>query len=53
VETVTGPAHIESNLPQLDRKDDPRGGAVAWALLAVGTAVLAGTILVMIWALSL
>jgi hypothetical protein len=45
--------HIEFNLPRLDRKDDPRGGAVAWALLAVGAALVVGTILVVIWTVSL
>ena len=47
------PEHIESDLPQLDRKDDPRGGAVAWALLAVSAALVTGTIVAVIWALSL
>lgn len=28
---------VSSDLPELDRTDDPRGGAVAWAVLAVGT----------------
>ena len=50
---VIEPEHIESDLPQLDRKDDPCGGAVAWALLAVSAALVAGTILAVIWALSL
>ncbi|MGH3866532.1 MAG: hypothetical protein ACRDQ4_10420 [Pseudonocardiaceae bacterium] len=36
------PEHLASDLPELDRTDDPRGGAVAWALLAVGVALLAG-----------
>ncbi len=39
------PEHIEFDLPQLDRTDDPRGGAVAWALLAVGVAVVASILL--------
>ena len=42
------PGHIESDLPQLSRKDDPRGGAVAWALLAVGAALAAGILLAVI-----
>jgi hypothetical protein len=33
---MSDPKHVESDLPQLVRTDDPRGGAVAWALLAVG-----------------
>jgi hypothetical protein len=47
------PEHIEVDLPRLDRSDDPRGGAVAWALLAVSVALVAGTLLVVIWAVSL
>ena len=39
------PEHLASDLPELDRTDDPRGGAVAWALLAVGMALLAGIFL--------
>lgn len=47
------PEHIEFDLPRLDRRDDPRGGAVAWALLAVGVALVASTLLAVIWAVSL
>jgi hypothetical protein len=47
------PEHIEIDLPRLDRGDDPRGGAVAWALLVVGVALVAGTLLAVIWAVSL
>lgn len=47
------PEHIECDLPQLDRRDDPQGGAVAWALLAVGVALVAGILLAVIWAVSL
>jgi hypothetical protein len=50
---MTEPEQIESNLPQLDCNDDPRGGAVAWALLAVGAALVTGTILAVLWAMSL
>ncbi len=46
------PDHIEFDLPQLDRTDDPRGGAVAWALLAVGAALVVGILLAVIWAIS-
>jgi hypothetical protein len=42
--------HVESNLPELDRTDDPTGGAVAWALLAVGGALVAGIFLAVMWA---
>jgi hypothetical protein len=45
------PEHVESALPQLERTDDPRGGgAVAWALLAVGVAVVVGVLLAAMWA---
>jgi hypothetical protein len=40
--------YVASDLPELDRTDDPQGGAVVWALLAVGAALIIGTILVMI-----
>lgn len=43
------PDHVASDLPDLDRAGDPRGGAVAWALLAVGVALTIGIVLVMIW----
>ncbi|MDT7711783.1 MAG: hypothetical protein QOG46_472 [Pseudonocardiales bacterium] len=46
------PEHIESCLPELDRTDDPRGGAVAWALLAVGVVVVAGIVLAVMWAIG-
>jgi hypothetical protein len=42
------PKHVESDLPKLVRTDDPRGGAVAWALLAVSVALVIATILVVI-----
>ena len=42
------PKHVESDLPELVRTDDPRGGAVAWALLAVSVALVIATILVVI-----
>ena len=29
------PEHLESTMPKLDQTEDPRGGAVAWALLNV------------------
>ncbi len=44
--------HVTFGLPELDRADDPRGGAVAWALLAVVMAVVAGIILVVLWAVG-
>ena len=47
------PEHTKFDLPQLDRSDDPRGGAVAWALLVVGLALVAGIFLAVIWAVNL
>ncbi|MGH3788260.1 MAG: hypothetical protein ACRDRG_17320 [Pseudonocardiaceae bacterium] len=48
---MTEPEHVTtSGLPELDRADDPRGGAVAWALLAVGMVAVAGIILALMWA---
>lgn len=41
---------VESSLPALDRRGDPRGGAVAWALLAVGLVLGTGIVLTVIWA---
>lgn len=46
---VSEPEDVGSGLPELDREDDPRGGAVAWALLAVGVALLAGILLLVPW----
>lgn len=46
------PDHIQFDLPQLDRAGDPRGDAVAWALLAVTAALVVGTLLAVIWALT-
>jgi hypothetical protein len=43
------PKHVSSELPDLDRTDDPRGGAVAWALLTVSALLLVGAALVVIW----
>jgi hypothetical protein len=43
------PEHSASNLPELDRTDDPRGGAVAWALLAVGAALMGGILVMVLW----
>ncbi|MGH3673203.1 MAG: hypothetical protein ACRDSH_21680 [Pseudonocardiaceae bacterium] len=37
------------DLPDLDRVGDPRGGAVAWALLAVCAVVIAGILLMATW----
>jgi hypothetical protein len=41
---VAEPEYVASDLPALDRTDDPRGGAVAWALLAVGVVAVAGIV---------
>ncbi|MGH3788707.1 MAG: hypothetical protein ACRDRG_19645 [Pseudonocardiaceae bacterium] len=42
------PERVEAGLPDLDRTDDPRGGATAWALLAVGLVLLAAIIIAVI-----
>lgn len=42
------PERVEADLPDLDRSDDPRGGAAAWALLAVGFVLVVVAILV-VW----
>jgi hypothetical protein len=42
------PEHIEFDLPKLDRTDDPRGGAVAWALLTVGIAAVVSILVVVL-----
>lgn len=41
--------YAEVALPELDRLRDPRGGAVAWALLVVGAALVVGILLAVIW----
>jgi hypothetical protein len=45
---MTEPEHPKSTLPTLDRTDDPRGAGAAWALLAVGVALIAGILLAVI-----
>lgn len=42
----------ESGLLELYRTDDPRGGAAAWALLAVGMALVSGILLAVAWAVG-
>jgi hypothetical protein len=43
------PEHVASDLPELDRSDDPSGGAVAWALLAMGVTLTFGSFSAVIW----
>jgi len=43
------PEYAMSGLPVLDRADDPRGGAVAWALLAVLTVLVASITLLVVF----
>lgn len=38
---------IDCGLPRLDRGDDPRGGAAAWALLAAGAALVVGLLVLL------
>lgn len=40
-----GRKHLKSTLPKLDQTEDPRGGAIAWALLVMGAALIAGIVL--------
>lgn len=40
---------VRSDLPELDQRDDPRGGAAAWALLAVGAVLIVGIIAAVLW----
>jgi hypothetical protein len=42
------PKHLKSTLPKLDQTEDPRGGAVAWALV-MGVALIAGIVLALTW----
>ena len=37
--------HVQAALPKLDCLDDPRGGAVVWALLAVVVTLVASILL--------
>ncbi|MGH3825328.1 MAG: hypothetical protein ACRDRA_21185 [Pseudonocardiaceae bacterium] len=41
--------NVVSELPELDRTGDPQGGAVTWALLAVGMVLVASIILTAMW----
>ena len=45
---MTEPMRVSSDLPELDRTDDPRGGSIVWALFTVTAALIAGVV-VMIW----
>lgn len=38
-----------SDLPELGYPDDPRGGSVAWALLAVGAILVIAMLLTVRW----
>lgn len=41
--------HVSSDLPELDRADDPQGGAVVCALLAVSMVLVTSIILTTMW----
>ena len=47
------PKHNAFDLPRLDRRDDPQGGAVAWALLAVGLTLITSILLTVTWVVEL
>ena len=51
-EVATRTGYLESSLPELYDTDDPRGGAVVWALLAVSMAVVVGILLLTTWTAS-
>jgi hypothetical protein len=40
---------LKSSLPNLDQAEDPRGAAVAWALLVMGAALIVGILLALNW----
>ena len=42
--------NVKSDLPELDRADDPGGKAVAWALLVASGALIASIVLATMWA---
>ncbi|MDQ4010943.1 MAG: hypothetical protein M3228_09660 [Actinomycetota bacterium] len=42
----------ETALPELDCVDDPRGGAVACALLIMGATLVTGVLMVIMWAVG-
>jgi hypothetical protein len=41
---MTEPGRVSSDLPELDRADDPRGGAIIWALGIVAAIVVAAIV---------
>ena len=45
---MTGLGRVSADSPELDRTNDPRGGAVIWALFIV-TATLATVVVSIIW----
>jgi hypothetical protein len=42
---------LKSSLPNLNQAEDPRGAAVAWALLVTGAALIVGILLALNWVL--
>jgi hypothetical protein len=46
---MTEPGSIASDLPRLDRTDDPRGGSAAWTILIVAAVLIAGVVALMMW----
>jgi len=45
----TKPVNLKSSLPNFDQAEDPRGAAVAWALLVTGAALIVGILLALNW----
>lgn len=50
---MTKPNSTEVDLPGLDRRNDPRGGAIVWALLAVGMTLITSILLMLNWVVQL
>lgn len=42
---------FKPSLPNLNQAEDPRGAAVAWALLVTGAALIVGILLALNWVL--
>jgi len=47
--SMTEPGSIASDLPRLDRTDDPRGSSAVCAILIVAAVLIAGVVALMMW----
>jgi hypothetical protein len=43
------PGRVSTNMPELDRTNDPRGGAIIWALFVVAATLVAAIVVSVIW----